>query len=254
MLQVRNETPGFKSSRKTSYDYSSRIFYPTEGHPQYKNLPKNHPDPDDEEAMAYYNAQRERDRHQNQNKNQNQSQNQSQNQNQGSGDQRGSKNRRNKPFQRRPRSDDQGPSSERDHRHREREPRETMRENALDVVVKTPLPVRVEPVGDPVKESTDERESRGVREHRPSSRSRKPRPPKSKLQIDTASVSHDDEATDKMLREEDYTGTALTSDRSAATILSDAKRDSSHTSQGLVHSDYETGSNIAPKEQDNRSS
>ncbi len=45
-----------RSSKSKSYDYSSRIFYPTEGHPQYIGLPADHPDPEDEEAVAKYHA------------------------------------------------------------------------------------------------------------------------------------------------------------------------------------------------------
>jgi len=39
---------------KQKFDYSSRIYYQTDGHPQYIGLPLDHPDPEDEEAVAAY--------------------------------------------------------------------------------------------------------------------------------------------------------------------------------------------------------
>jgi len=52
----------------------------------------------------------------------------------------------------------------------------------------------------------------------------------------------------RMVREEDYTGTALTSDRSAATIISDTLREAAGISEGNLHSDYQSGSPVTKTE------
>ena len=41
---------------KRQFDYASRFFYPTDGHPQYVGLPIDHPEPEDEDAVAAYQA------------------------------------------------------------------------------------------------------------------------------------------------------------------------------------------------------
>jgi len=38
------------------FDYSSKVHFKTDGHPQYIGLPRDHPDPENEEAVAKYQA------------------------------------------------------------------------------------------------------------------------------------------------------------------------------------------------------
>jgi hypothetical protein len=64
MLPMEGVNPNARQGGppKQSFDYSSRIYFPTDGHPQYIGLPMGHPDPDDEPAMNAYRSRRSFDR------------------------------------------------------------------------------------------------------------------------------------------------------------------------------------------------
>ncbi len=47
----------------SNQEYLSRIYYQTDGHPQYRGLPRDHPDPDDEEAMNHYRVKKAERKH-----------------------------------------------------------------------------------------------------------------------------------------------------------------------------------------------
>ncbi len=53
----RNRAP-----TRPAFDYSARIYHQTDGHPQYIGLPLDHPDPEDEEAVAEYLARKQAQR------------------------------------------------------------------------------------------------------------------------------------------------------------------------------------------------
>jgi hypothetical protein len=190
-----------KNDKKTSFDYSSRIYFQTDGHPQYKGLPLDHPDPEDQEAVNAYKTRI-----------------QSKRKRTGKPAGRDYKSQNRKPAQHHSR-----PQSGSDEKH-PKKPVSRKPQNAIKSPGKTS-----ENSGNQDKQSATKPE-------------KKPAKPDNKMSR-TASKKRSDEHTMsdkdvKPIREDDYAGTALTTDRSAATILSDTMLINSADSQGDLKTDY----------------
>ncbi|MBN1879436.1 hypothetical protein JW823_04940 [bacterium] len=201
-----------KMEKKQSFDYSSRIFYQTDGHPQYKGLPLDHPDPEDPDAVEAYRARKEGGR-------------------------------------RRPARSQGGDfrSANRqtsDHQRRRSPHPATHQQPRRNQEIKQPPPLEqpapVEPVSPPadVKQVSEDVQRSGdyKRERRrraPARRVVATSPDQKEIEF-AAQV----EKESPKLREDDYAGTALTSDRSAATILSDTMKEVGSDHRGNLRSDY----------------
>ncbi len=186
----KSSIPRSKNGKKPSFDYSSRIYFQTEGHPQYKGLPLDHPDPEDPEAVNAYKMRVQ------------------------------SKRKR------------AGKPPDRDHnpRHKsskQKHPRPSSNKNELNEKQEMPEP-----------EKTDRKPDSRVKQAKPESPTKSPSAPKRRVVVKKSA----DRSTkaDKPVnpKEEDYAGTALTNDRSAATILSDTIKMNSDVATGDLKSDY----------------
>jgi len=203
-----------KTDKKQAFDYSARIYYQTDGHPQFKGLPIDHPDPEDIMAVEAYKARKEAHRR----RPGKPSGGDAQKADRFSAD----KQRRKPPHT----SSQQGSVTPR----RQNENRRSGND----------APNHPESPSDTAKPQTILPENKKPVEIK---REKRRRPP-IKRPADTVVVSEipvQEESTPNIPtpREEDYAGTALTSDRSAATILSDTRNRESNTNAiGNLHSDY----------------
>ncbi|MCD4652667.1 hypothetical protein K8T06_01895 [bacterium] len=228
MSQPRTHNPNSKGGKKFRFDYAARIYYQTEGHPQYKGLPKDHPDPEDTEAVAKY---KERKTHQKR-----------------SGkspvrfEKRHPKARRGRSYQNR--ADHNAPTRA----NRKEESR------VAEESTQKPSEIDSRQRSEKQKHNTENRKNRNYRADnvektkthpentrkptettvkKSSPRKRPRRPPKTKFvptKVETVVSAAPTKNVGPTPKEEDYAGTALTSDRSAATILSDTlKNSNNHT-------------------------
>lgn len=258
MMKVKNTGSGGKNTKRGNYNLSSKIYYQTDGHPQYKNLPKDHPDPEDEEAVAAYRSRRERDKQSRRGSSQNN---------------RPSRNRRNKPYSKRSRHGEdrsrkntgRDRGSGQDSQGQDVRPKEKP-EKTADVSAAS---VTADPVTDnanqqvqkeaaaPSKPTRRKRVVKDVKRSKeetgtPSETSpetpgaEKPKRKRVKEAAGEKAATRAKKSTPaQRIREEDYTGTALTSDRSAATIISDTLRDAAESPGGNMHTDYQAGSPVS---------
>jgi hypothetical protein len=195
-----------KNDKKPAYDYSSKFYFQTDGHPQYKGLPLDHPDPDDIEAMEAYKLRKQIRRKRS---------------GKPSGDDYGSQEKHVKSPRKQKQSVISSNHSRRSVDHKQsRETVSQVPNTSRDTSNDTPADYKPYPPNDSDK-----------RKHTQPERST---PRKAARQNDSLFV-HD---TPKSPREEDYAGTALTSNRSAATILSDTLNEKHLESSGDLRSDY----------------
>lgn len=187
-----------KLEKKQTFDYSSKFYFKTEGHPQYKGLPLDHPDPDDVEAMEAYRLRKQGRRRRS---------------GKPSGLENGSQEKHVKSYDRRNK-----PS------HSSSEHKQIQE---IDDVKTPDAPAEIETEKQlPATELPPKHKSIST-----SKQPRKPTRQKEKIKLE--------EHAEKELREEDYTGTALTNTRSAATILSDTLNKSQlNDISGDLRSDY----------------
>ena len=198
LLRANSQTRA-KIDKKQAYDYSSKFYFKTDGHPQYKGLPIDHPDPDDAEAMEAY-KQRKQGRRRRTGK--------------PAGSESGSHDKHSKPYEKRSKSF--RPTAEK--KQAQELEKITVQETSSKI--------------DSEKQTSTKESSPPKRKNIPSPK----QPRKSPVQKEEKRIK---EPLTKELREEDYEGTALTSNRSPATILSDTLNENQlNDIRGDLRSDY----------------
>lgn len=194
-----------KNDKKQSFDYSSRIFYQTDGHPQYKGLPLDHPDPDDLHAVEAYRNRKESGRR-----------------------------RAPKPhggdFRQGDRSDAQRQRPVHHHQPQpQRQPNEPRKIEKTVETERAPQEESARPDQSPQRQPDHRRDRR----RRTPQRRNLFTPPAA---VEPAPGLAD--PTPPVARDDDYAGTTLTSNRSAATILSENSQHPVDDNPETLRSDY----------------
>lgn len=208
-----HQLKGGGKNKGRQFDYSARIFYQTDGHPQYKNLPKDHPDPEDEKAVEEYYAKKERMK-----RNIKRDQQERQNRSRKGGNRRQSGNRNRRPGGR------NNPDGQETKARKASSPGNKSPKNDT---ADRPKSAPEESTTQKPKSSENQREpGKNTSERRPRNnpRRRKKVPLEKSNMVAAETPAEKPAAPPKKrarIKEEDYAGTALISDKSAATILSE---------------------------------
>jgi hypothetical protein len=215
-----NRKPHTHTTQKPVYDYSSRLYHQTEGHPQYVGLPRDHPDPSDEEATAAYLARKQAQRNQ--------------------------------------RKSDAGTSSSRRSRKYRR-----FKGKPADVKETKDLKKTDGSVSSATQKSVDKPTRKPVREpekHPPKTSAVKPAPKSRKKPLPKTDTDQKPETVKpqprksssrlpkaKPVREEDYMGTALSSDQPVAVMLNSNQDHDAAIADNMDRSTTEKPTPVKPK-------